>query len=74
MADEPTGVNIDRGHGLSLIDDQIPSRLELHFPLQSLLDLILYVVEIEDGSYSRIILYATFQFRHEGMNKFINIK
>ena len=36
-AHKAAGVDVDRGHGLGLVDDQIPARFEVHAPAQRVL-------------------------------------
>jgi len=49
MTHKSTGVDIDGGHGLSLVNHRVPARLELDMPAQRLLYLILHAVEIKSG-------------------------
>ena len=42
------GVDVHRGHGFGLIDDEVAAGFQLHLALQRPLDLVLHVVEIED--------------------------
>ncbi len=41
---ETAGVDVDGGHRLGLVDDQVATRLQLHPPCQRLLDLVFHVV------------------------------
>jgi len=65
MANEGTGVDVDGGHRLGLIDDQVTAGLELHLALQRLADLVLHAIEIEDGSLAGIVFDAAGQLRDE---------
>src|SRR5688500_17916338 len=49
MPDEPPGVDVDGGHRLGLVDDQVPAGLEADTALQRLADFVLDAVQIEDG-------------------------
>src|ERR1700730_11042687 len=52
-ADEAAGVDVDRRHGLRMIDDQVASRLKVDAPRQRLLDLVLDAVQIEERAFAR---------------------
>ena len=56
MTDEGAGIDVDGGHGLRLIDDQVPAGLQLDLALEGLLDLVLHAVEIEQGSLALVVL------------------
>ena len=48
MPDVGAGIDVDRGHRLGLIDDQVAAGLERHLAIERLLDLLLDAVQIED--------------------------
>src|SRR5690606_8900821 len=48
-ADVPAGVDVDADQSLRLVDDDVPAALQPHLPIQSLLDLRLDLVGLEDG-------------------------
>src|SRR3546814_10631095 len=47
LAQERAGVDVDRGHRLGLVDDQVAAGLERDFLLQRALDLVLDAVQVE---------------------------
>ncbi len=65
MADVRARVHVDRGHGLSLIDDQVAARLQCHLPVQRFTDLLFDPVQIEYRSRSLVKLDARRSIRHE---------
>ncbi len=64
MADEGPGVDVHRGHGFGLVDDEVAAGFELHLALQRALDLVLHVVEIEDGRLAGVVLQLVGQLGH----------
>ena len=54
-ADEAAGVDVDRRHGLGLIDDEIAARLEIHPAPEGLLDLVFYAVQIEQRPFAAVM-------------------
>src|SRR5690554_2352942 len=73
MADEGTGVDVDGGHRLGLVDDQIAPRLEHHLALQGLVDLVLDAVEVEHRAFTRIVLQHAFHPRHQFLDKLLDL-
>lgn len=64
MADKGACVDIHRGHGFGLVDDEVTAGFQLHLALQRPLDLVLHVVEIEDGRLAGVVLQLAGQLRH----------
>src|SRR3546814_14572411 len=58
------GVDVDRGHRLGLVDDQVAAGLERDFLLQRALDLVLDAVQVEHRARARIVLDLLRQPRH----------
>ena len=63
LAEERAGVDVDRGHRLGLVDDQVAAGLQRHFLFQRALDLVLDAVQIEDRPLAGVMLDALGQFR-----------
>ena len=55
-ADEPTGVDIDNGHSLGLVDDEIAPALEIDPAPQGLLNLLLNVVQLKERPFPDKVL------------------
>lgn len=64
MADEGPGVDVHRGHGFGLVDDEIAAGFELHLALQGPLDLVLHIVEIEDRRLAGVVLQLVGKLGH----------
>ncbi|KAJ0338842.1 hypothetical protein COL154_014240, partial [Colletotrichum chrysophilum] len=60
-----TGVDVDGGHGLGLVDHGVPTGFQRHFLAQRLLDFILDAVQVEDRTLAGIVLDAIGKLRHE---------
>ncbi len=56
MADIGAGIDINRGHRFSLIDDQITTGFERNFLTQRPLDFLLNPVQLKNRSLTRIVL------------------
>src|SRR3989338_172187 len=69
VADERTGIHINGAHRLGWINDQVTTGLERHLALQRLLDFILDAIQIEDRPFTRIVLQAVSDFRHQLINE-----
>ena len=63
-ADEAAGVDVDGGHRLGLVDDEVAAGLEVHARRQRLLDLGLDVVEVEQGALADVVLELAVHLRH----------
>ncbi|CSB99650.1 Uncharacterised protein [Vibrio cholerae] len=48
-ANKRARIDVNRGHGFGLIDDQIPPRFELHFAFERALNLIFRIVHVKNG-------------------------
>src|SRR5882672_7524208 len=55
-ADVAAGVDVDRGHGLGLIEDEVAPAFQLHAPRERALDLVLDVVQIEKRALAGVVL------------------
>lgn len=64
MAHEGTCVDVHRGHGFGLVDDEVAAGFQLHLALQGALDLVLHVVEIEDGRLAGVVLQLVCELGH----------
>ena len=69
MTDEGAGIDVDGGHRLGLVDNQVAAGLQLYLAFQRLLDLVLDTIEIEDRPLARIVLDARGNARHEGLRE-----
>src|SRR6185437_5686182 len=65
VPDVTSGVDIDRGHRLALVDDQVTAGLERHLALQRLRNLLFDAVQIEDRPGPAVRLDAHRRRRHE---------
>ncbi len=54
-ADEAAGVDVDRRHGLGLVDDEVPAGLQVDAARQRLLDLVLDAVQVEQRPLARVM-------------------
>ena len=64
MAHEGTCVDVHRGHGFGLVDDEVTAGFQLHLALKGTLDLVLHIVEIEDGRLAGVVLQLAGQLGH----------
>ncbi|MNM69579.1 hypothetical protein D3C81_811770 [compost metagenome] len=64
LADEGTGVHIDGGHRLGLVDHQITTGLERHLLVQRTDDFILHAKHVEDRAVAGVQLQLLVQHRH----------
>ena len=64
LAEEGTGIHVDRGHRLGLVDDQVATGLQRHFLFQRAADLVLDAVQVEDRTRAAVVLDLLRQFRH----------
>src|SRR5215469_13746805 len=69
VADVRPGVDIDRGHGLGLIDHQVSARLQRHLAIERPGHLLLDTVQIKQWSRPGIRLDDGRGLRHEGGGK-----
>ncbi len=65
LAEEGAGVDVDGGHGLGLVDDQVPTALQRHFLEHGALDLVLDPVQVEHRALTRVMFDPVGQIRHE---------
>src|SRR6266850_1449344 len=68
-ADEAAGVDVDGGHRLGLVDDQIAAGLEVDAARQRLLDLVLDVVELEQRPLAGVVLDLGDELRHVALRE-----
>ncbi|MNV14097.1 hypothetical protein D3C71_1047710 [compost metagenome] len=64
LANERTGVHVDGGHRLGLVDDQITAGFERHLLVQRPDDLILHAKHVEDRAVAGVQLQLLVQHRH----------
>ena len=48
VTEKGPGVDVDRGHGLGLVDNQVSTGLQWHFLLERTLNLVFDAIQIED--------------------------
>src|SRR6185312_775085 len=65
VTDVAAGVDIDRGHRLPLIDDQVATRLEGHLAVEPFRNLLLDAVQIEEGPRAAVQLDTRRRRGHE---------
>ena len=73
MADERAGVDVDGGHRLGLIDDQIAARFQRHLAVERLLDFLLDVVQLEHRPRLAVQFDARQRVRHERGGEFAHL-
>src|SRR5690606_30301617 len=73
MPDEGAGIDVDGGHRLRRVDDQVTPGLEHHLALQRLLDFILDTVQVEDRSLARVMLQPIAQLGHQFANELLDL-
>ncbi len=54
-AHEAAGVDVDRGHRLGLVDDEVAARLQIDAPPERLLDLVLDAVQVEQRPLAGVV-------------------
>ncbi|KAG1250365.1 hypothetical protein G6F65_018766 [Rhizopus arrhizus] len=64
LAEERTGVDVDGGHRLGLVDHQVAPRFQRHLLVQRAADLILHPEHVEDRAVTGIQLQLFGQHRH----------
>src|SRR6185295_10610620 len=69
MADVRTGIDVDRGHRLGLIDDQMATGFEQHLAIERLLDLLFDAMQVENRPWLPIQLDLGRAFGHEHAGK-----
>ena len=57
-ADEAAGVDVDGGHRLGLVDDQVAAGLQVHAARQRLLDFVFDAVQVEQRPLAGVVLAA----------------
>ena len=70
-ANKSPGVHINGGHGLGLVENQIPAGLQRHFALQSEFDLLLHPVNFKQRPITRIMFDQGQGFRHKFLGEFV---
>ncbi len=64
LAEERTGVDVDGGHRLGLVDDQVAAGFQRHLLVQRAADFVLDAIQIEDGALAAVVFDALGQHRH----------
>src|SRR5690606_16735089 len=73
MPDEGAGIDVDGGHRLRRVDDQVTPGLEHHLALQRLLDFILDTVQVEDRPLARVMLQPIAQLGQQFVNDLLDL-
>ena len=63
-ADEAAGVDVDGGHRLGLVDDQVAAGLQVDAARQRLLDFVLDAVQVEQRPLAGVVVQARQHVRH----------
>ena len=64
ITDKCACIDINRGHCLGLVDNQIATRFQVYFFLQASLDFIFNIMQIEYRSFARIVFDQIRNFWH----------
>ena len=70
MADVRAGIDVDRGHRLGLIDDQMAAGLQQHLAIERLLDLLFDPMQVEDRPWLPVQLDLGRALGHEHAGEF----
>src|SRR5690606_26349058 len=73
MPDEGAGIDVDGGHRLRRVDDQVAPGLEHHLALQRLLDFVLDAVQVEDRPLARVMLQTIAQLGHQFADELLDL-
>src|SRR5471030_1827910 len=68
-ADEAAGVDVDGGHGLGLVDDQVAARFQVDAAAQRAQDLLLDTIQIEQRPFARVVLQTWQHARRVGLRE-----
>ncbi len=72
MTGEGTGVDVDGGHGLGLVDHQMPARLEFDLAFQRAVQLVFHAVQVEDRRLAAVSLDFRRRLRHEDAGELLH--
>ena len=72
VADIATGIHVDGGHRLGLLDHEVAAGLQLHLLLQRAADLLLDAVQVEDRSRPAVQFDAIGELGHEGARELLH--